>query len=235
MRKVRPQDIRDEFVNFVDERLNHYDRVEIAVKGTHHEKRDMSILSETTLHSTYVAFECFISDLILAYINRDFSVYQSFVSNRINQSVESKFGNWAAGRITFARTKHIKAPELEAILDPESYNLTFKDVATLKQRLNDWVAAPHKDAIVNLNDPDTKLIDTVHSIRNFIAHQSKNAKKIMNTNLSNVVTGAACPNAGLSRGVHDIHDVGAFLKSMANGERRVKTFANRLSSIAQGL
>lgn len=235
MRKINPQDVKNEFSAFVAERLSYFDRVEAALKGTPHEKRDISVLAETTLHSAYVAFECFISDLILAYINRDFSQYQRDLAARISQSIQVKFGAWANLRTPFNAVKHIKVDELEKMLDPDNYNLTFKNVATLKQRCNEWIAAPHKNGIINLNIPDSQLIDTVHAIRNFIAHQSPNAKAIMNQSLASIVTGANCPNLNLGRGVHDIHDAGAFLKSVVAGNRRVKLYIFRLNAIAQTL
>ncbi|MEY4756056.1 MAG: hypothetical protein RJA34_954 [Pseudomonadota bacterium] len=235
MRKIRPQDVRGDFALLVEERLQHFDRLASALKGSAHEKRDLTTLTEVTLHSVYVAFECFLSDLLLAYINRDPSQYQSNLENRLRASVQSKFGPWAEGRMAFTTTKHIKVDELEVALDPDSYNLTFKDVATLKLRCAEWVAAPYKNAIVNMTDTDTLLIDTVHAIRNFIAHRSPNAKRIMNDRLATVVSGPACPNLNLSRGVHDIHDIGSFLKAKIGGEMRIKMFVLRLKAIAAGI
>ena len=235
MRKINPTDVKDAFTAFVVERLDHFDRAENALKKTPHEKRDLSILSETTLHSTYVAFECFLSDLIFAYINRDFSQYQRDLTARISSSVSTKFGAWVNSRTSFNPERHIKVDELEKLLDPDNFNLTFKNVATLKQRCNEWVSAPYKNNIVNLNNPDALLIDTVHAIRNFIAHQSTNSKTLMNQALSTVVTGPTCPNKNLGRGTHDIHDAGAFLKSSFSGNRRVKIYIERLKSIAQSL
>jgi hypothetical protein len=235
MRKVRPQDVRDDFDHLVSERLAHLDRVEIRLVGTPNEKRDLSILSETTLHSSYVAFECFLSDLLLAYINRDFSQYQINLGTKVDASVTAKFGTWAAGRMSFNSVKHITLQQLESMLDPDSYNLTFKDVAALKQRFHDWVAAPHKNAVVSLNDSDTRLINCAHSIRNFIAHRSKNAKKLMNDHLAAVSTGPTCPNANLARGVREINDIGSYLKTKVTGTRRIKTYIMRLKAIAAAL
>ena len=235
MRKVRPQDVRDGFNAFATERLEHFERVEASLGGTAHEKRDLSILAETTLHSCYVAFECFLSDLLLAYINRDFSQYQANLATRIRSSVEAKFGIWAEGRISFNEIKHIPIRQLEAMLDPDSYNLTFKDVAALKQRFHDWVADPHKISVIALNDADTRLIDCTHAIRNFIAHKSKNAKDIMNAQLADVATGAACPNRDLPRGAREITDIGSYLKTQVGGARRIKTYVQRLQSIASSL
>ncbi|WP_146067160.1 MULTISPECIES: hypothetical protein [Stutzerimonas stutzeri subgroup] len=235
MRKINPQDVKAQFSAFVSERLAYFNRVETALNGTPHEKRDISVLAETTLHSTYVAFECFVSDLIVAYINRDFSQYQRVLATRISQSIDSKFGGWARSRTPFNAVKHIRIDDLERMLDPENYNLTFKSVEVLKQRCNEWIAAPYKDGIMNLTEADSRFIDTVHSVRNFIAHQSKNSKALMNDNLMTVVTGPNCPNLGLGRGVRDVHDVGAFLKSAFSGSRRITTYIRRLDNIAQTL
>jgi len=235
MRKVRPQDVKDDFASFVTERRAYFDRVEAALKGTQHEKRDMSTLSETTLQSTYVAFECFLSDLILAYVNRDFSQYQIDIEGRIKQSIESRFGQWASQATSFTSRSHIKVDDLETILTPESDNLTFKDVETLKQRCVAIVAAPHRNAIVNLSDSDSRLIDTVHAIRNFIAHRSPKAKATMNQRLASIVSGVGCPNENLSRGTYDIGNIGAFLKAEVAGSRRINLYLSRLSSIAAAM
>lgn len=232
VRKVRPQDVKDDFATFVDERIAHFDRVESLLLGTQREKRDISLLSETTLHAIYVSFECFLSDLFLAYITRDFSQYQSTISTRMSASLQTKFGSWATGRMMFSPIKHIKLDELESMLDPDSYNLTFKNVAVLKQRATEFIAAPLRNGIVNLSDPDCRLVDTVHAIRNFIAHQSPNAKTLMNAALATVAAGPNCPNILLSRGVHSINDIGAYLKSVGDGQRRVKRIAGRLKEIS---
>ena len=235
MRKIRPQDVKSDFATFVAERIQHFDRLSNALKGSAHEKRDLTTLAEVTLHSVYVAFECFLSDLLLAYINRDPSQYQTNLEGRMRSSIQSKFGAWAENRMGFVAKKHVTADEIEAALDPDSYNLTFKDTATLKQRCTEWVAQPYRNSIVGLSDADCRLIDTVHAVRNFIAHRSQNAKTTMNDRLRTVVTGPFCPNQNLARGAHDIHDVGSFLKSKVGGTIRMKLFVARLEAIAAGL
>lgn len=235
MRKIRPQDVKQDFADFVDERLEYFQRVETLLLGTQHEKRDISILSETTLHAVYVAFECFLSDLFLAYMNRDFSQYQATLKTKIANSNREKFGQWAESRLSFSTVAHVKIEQIESILDPDSYNLTFKSVDVLKQRANDWLAVPLRNGITGISAPDTRLIDCVHAIRNFIAHQSPNAKNQMNSALATVTQGHACPNLYLGRGVHVVHDIGAFLKSSIAGQRRVQRYATRLAAVAATL
>lgn len=235
MRKVRPRDVRKGFAATVAARLAHFDRIEQALRGTAHEKKDLSLLAETTLHAGYVAFEVFVSDLVLAYLNRDFSQYQADLRRRVTQSVEGKFGVWAAGQVSVATRRHIPLTQLENILDPASYNLTFKNVDKLKEKTQEWLVPQHRTGIVGLVNADARLIDTVHAVRNFIAHRSKNAKDIMNQQLANVVTGANCPNINLGRGPREVHEIGSFLKSKFGGERRVTGYLRRLSAISGAL
>jgi hypothetical protein len=210
-------------------------RLEAALTGSPHEKRDLSILAETTLHSTYVAFEVFLSDLMLAYINRDFSAYQGTLKGDIERLVTSKFGAGAAARTQFQVAKHINLQELEELIDPTGYNLTFKSAADLKSRFVAWVSAANGTGVAALSNPDARLIDTTRAIRNFIAHGSVNAKTAMNVLLASVSTGPRCPNAPLARGNHKIDNIGAYLKSSVNGKRRVVIYIERLQAIAATL
>jgi hypothetical protein len=108
MRKVKPADVKGSFQALVTEKKAFFLRQETSLKGTVHEKKDLSLLSEMIFHSLYVEFECFISDLILAYINRDPSEYQRDLFARVKNSVLSKFDNWTASRLTLKTEKNIK-------------------------------------------------------------------------------------------------------------------------------
>lgn len=235
MRKIDPADVKEDFNQFALERKIHFSRLETLLIGTSHEKRDLSVLSETTLHSTYVAFEVFLSDLMLAYINRDFSIYQASLKSRIEASITSKFGTAAAARTTFTVSKHISIQDLESLIDPTGWNMTFKDVSALKAKFAEWIIPAHGAGIARLSDSETRLIDTTRAIRNFIAHGSSGSKEIMNNFLLTVSTGPACQNLSLARGSHKINDVGAYLKSTSGGQRRLITFIERLRAIAANL
>ncbi|MDO9504250.1 hypothetical protein [Hydrogenophaga sp.] len=234
MRKVDPASVRHDFDAFASERRSHFVRLEGVLKGTPHEKRDLSILAETTLHSTYVAFEVFLSDLLLAYMNRDFSTYQATLQTDIQRLVQSKLGVGASSMTKLDAPKHIKIQHLENLVDPTGWNLTFKSVALLQTKFAAWVSPAHGAGVAGLVPSDTKLIDTARAIRNFTAHKSDGSKQIMNNMLLTVSTGA-CPNSSLLRGNHEIHDVGAYLKSASGGQRRVVTYIERLRSIAATL
>lgn len=235
MRKVDPAGVKSDFNSFAVERVAHFGRLETLLKGTAHEKRDLSILSEVTLHSAYVAFEVFLSDLMLSYINRDFSAYQQDLESRIDVSIKAKFGGEAASRTNFSLSKHINAQDLEKLIDPTGWNLTFSDVTDLKTKFTRWVIPAQGAGVAALTVSDMRLIDTTRAIRNFIAHRSAGSKTIMNGNLLTISTGSGCTNASLPRGPQMINDVGAYLKSFSHGKRRLLTYIERLQAIAAGL
>ena len=234
MRKVKPTDVKSSFQARVTEKKTFFLRQETSLEGTAHEMKDLSLLSEMIFHSLYVEFECFISDLVLAYINRDPSAYQSDLLARVKSSVLSKFDNWTASRLTLKTEKNIKIDEIEQLIDPSEFNVTFKDVNVLKSKVNRWICPAYSAGIVGISAADARLIDTTHSIRDFIAHQSAHSKTNMNNMLRTVDGGNSCPNAGLGC-TQNIHNVGSFLKVSVSNQRRVLHYADRLLSIATTL
>jgi hypothetical protein len=87
MRKDKPADVKSSFNSLVTEKKSYCLRQVLSLKGTEHEMKDLSLLFETTFHSLCVEFECFVSDLVLAYINRDLSAYQNDLFTRGKESV----------------------------------------------------------------------------------------------------------------------------------------------------
>ena len=234
MRKVKPADVKSSFNTLVTEKKSYFLRQVSSIKGTEHEMKDLSLLSEMMIHSLYVEFECFVSDLVLAYINRDPSAYQHDLFTRAKESVRSKFDDWTTNRLIPKTEKHIKIDEIEQLIDPKNFNVTFKDVATLKSNANRWICPAHLAGIAAISAADARLIDTTHSIRDFIAHRSVHSKTNMNSMLRSVDAGNNCPNTGLGS-TQAIHNIGSFLKASVGNQRRVVRYADRLLSIAPTL
>lgn len=230
MRKLDPQSVRDDFSAESQALMEYFGRARRALEGDVHEKRDVSRLASTTFLFLVVYFERFLSDLFLSYLNRDFSQYQATLEHRIKQSAEEKLGHWARGRTSFQAVKHIKVTDLEGVVDPTGWNLTFKDGDTIKERAQEWLAPAHADRINALTEHDLRVIDTAKSIRNFLAHGSPSSKVRMNDALSEVSRGHH--NQYLGRGAQLVHNVGAYLKAVFAGQRRITIYADRLNDIA---
>ncbi|WP_439865643.1 hypothetical protein ACTAB9_17415 [Pseudomonas syringae] len=235
MRKVRPQDVLSSYVTQVDQALAHYERVVAALKGTPNVKLDTTLMSRGLLHTVFVDFECFISDLFVAYLNRDFSQYQSTFENSVRQAAAQKHSSWLSNRITFNRPAHMKLDEIADAIDPTGWNMTFKSCSMMKDKARLWLAAPYAAKITSLDSEDENLVDTARALRNWIAHQSDGSGAIMNTMLADIEKGPGTSNHELGRGVNEIASVGAFLKSQVNGHSRAQIYARRLKEVANNL
>lgn len=235
MRKVRPQDVRDAFISQVDESLSHYERVIQALKGTPSVKLDTTLVSKSLLHTVFVDFECFVSDLFIAYLNRDFRQYQSTFENSVKQAAAQKHSPWLSDRISFNHPAHIRLDELADAIDPTGWNLTFKSCSVMKEKARLWLADPYKARVLALNSEDERLVDTARSLRNWIAHQSDGSRDIMNKFLEDIERGPGTPNHELGRGVREIVNIGSFLKSNIGGETRAQIYARRLKDVARSL
>lgn len=230
MRKVDPEDVRNAFIREIEELVTYFDRVSHRLDGTPHEKRDVSELAKTVFLAACVAFERFLSDLFLAYMNRDFSAYQRHLCGRIETITGKRYGEWAKRRVKFDEAKHVSVSELEEIVDGSGRNLTFYNAGQLKRSARNWLAAPHR-RLLQLTGDDERLFDTAKAIRNFLAHQSRASKDHMDHQLAIVDDGG--PNVGLGRGVKKVNEVGAFLKAQHEGKRRVVRYLKRLSDLAR--
>jgi len=148
----------------------------------------------------------------------------------MHASIEAKFGVWAKNHVRFRRQKHASVAELEEAVDPDGWNLVFKDVAAMKTKADLWLAASHARRVKSLSAHDAQLIETAKALRNFVAHQSASSKKEMNEKLLTIGTGS--PNTGLGRGTNEVRSLGSFLKAYAGADRRIILYLRRMSAIA---
>ena len=80
MRKSDPTLVRQEFADMMNSLVSHFDRLATALVGSQHEMADLSLLAENIFLSAYVSFEGFVSNLFLAYANRDPTDFANFLS-----------------------------------------------------------------------------------------------------------------------------------------------------------
>ena len=166
MRKVDPGDVTAAFVTNSTALMEYMGRTRRAVEymgrtrrtllGNLHEQKDISRLASTTFLSLYVSFETFLSDLFLAYLNRDFSQYQTWLANSIDKSTEKNFGPWAARRTPFVRVKNVAVAELEVIVDPSGRNLTFSSVEVIRKKAREWLSPAYSARIQGLTAADRR-------------------------------------------------------------------------------
>lgn len=230
MRKSDPAIVRAEFDSEMTRLSDHFQRVLDAITGSAHQMADASRLAESVFVSAYVSFEGFVSNLFIAYLNRDPTAFQHSVDTRMLQSLQQKFGPWHSARTSFATLSHVNVDAIRDILDPDQKNLTFGSTAKMKERAAEILVPEYRDRIQALTDHDARVLDTARATRNYISHRSDSAYRDMNARLSTVDAGP--PNSELGRGAHAVLAVGSFLKAETNTDRRVILYVRRLQNIA---
>ena len=230
MRKLDPDDVRADFDAEAVAIVGHFDRISGSLAGTATKEGDISRLAANSFLALFVAFERFISDLFLAYLNRDFTTYRADLTNRLNASIQTRFGAAVLGMLTVHPKAHVSVAELEAIVDADGWNLTFSTVQDMKACATRWLIPAHAARINSIGPGEQRLIDTARAIRNFIAHQSPGSKLKMNDLLATVETGNH--NRHLARGAREVHAVGSYLKATHVGQRRLHRYSTALLAIS---
>jgi hypothetical protein len=233
--KINTKKIISDFCGRIDVKRASLDRMVAHVTGTSTELSDLNFLCENYLASIYVEFECLVSDLLHGYINNSNKTYLANIESKIKNSISDKYSPWHASNTSFNGPKHIASTQLSKLLDPTSWNVTFKDVSAMQVRAKEWLAPTYEKAFSALSAPDTALIDAAHAIRNCIAHNSESSRRVMNTKIRGLVTGPACTNVGLEIGANNINSIGKYLRAAVPGGMRIGVYSDRLKAVGASL
>ena len=230
MRKVDRAGVLADFQGACTDLVARFDRLVASVSTTPTSNGDISFLATQSFLSLFVSFERFCSDLVLAYMNADFSKYQEDLANRIDASIKGKFNPATAALVKFTPKAHVSVSELEEFVDPTGWNLTFPTVTKLKEFATKSLIEQHADRINAITLPEARLIDSARAIRDFIEIQGKGSKGRAITYLSEIEIGGQ--NTYLGRGANDVRVVGVYLKAVHGGEMRLHRYAQGLLAIA---
>ena len=210
-----------------------YKKALTGLKAQDEERNQHGTLCELVFQSAYVAFETYVSSLFVGYINNDVSAFSEAQEKRILKLIEDEVGVWQKDRTKFSPEPHIPMEQVEELIDPNGYNLTFKSTAEMVKRAKKWLAPKHASGFDALTKGDSAFLDAARSVRNCLAHQSKSSFERMNDCLGLVELVGAY--AAFHRGVKLKEDIGAYLRSDAGGQSRLLAYLESLESVAKGL
>jgi hypothetical protein len=229
MRKINPADVCDDFRNEISALETFLtDSWNVAASS-----RDKSFLAELVFHRAYVAVESFLSAWIIGAINRDSSQFIANRTNAITQSLTSKFSAWDATQFTYSPPSHITVSDLQTLVDPDGWNITFKTYDKLKAKCAEWLTDPYKNKVDNVPVHRQKVIDAAKAVRNCIAHQSQSSFTDMNQQIGGL------PNTGVCRHlrttVNSVTNVGSHLKAVAGTSTRVQLYLEEFREFGSNL
>lgn len=228
MRKISPTDVRNDF------------RTQLANLTTFHNiglagfasESDQSTLTEHSLLAAAVAWEGFISEMFVAYINRDPTQFKQSLSD----AVESHLTNASIAKRAYARfgalsiPKHLSKADVLALADSIGNNITFPNFDELQDKAEKWLVTAHAEKkFTRLSAQQKAIVNSVIALRNYIAHRSIRSLHAMNDALEK----GALHQTGIRRGANRFHNVGAWLKSTPIGrtETQLTTIIRMLDGI----
>lgn len=207
MRKIDPISVRDDFLSQLDEIRAFYASGLIGFKT----EADHSRLTEHMLLALAVSWEGFVSDMFIAYINRDpakFKVHlEASFRSHLKDSNKPKAVFDRFGKLSFP--KHLSKADVQALANSSGNNITFSSYARLLEGAQAMLVAAHCAKFSSLSAQKRAIVDALISIRNHVAHRSDRSGEAMN----NALLVGALYTTGLKRGVNKTYNVGVWLKS----------------------
>ena len=224
MRKISPEGVRDDFRQQLADLIT-FHNTGFADFST---DADQSTLTEHSLLASAVTWEGFVSDMFIAYINRDATRFKQHLQDsfdaHLKAAAKPKRVFDSFGKIAFPR--HLKKADVQALADNVGNNITFPNFSELEQRANIWLVPAHAAKFTASTAQQKAIVDAVIALRNHIAHRSERSLDAMNDALA---AGALNPT-GIQRGANRFHNVGAWLKAKPVGLQH-----NRFELIMSGL
>ena len=216
MRKINPTSVRDDFRNQLTG-LTTFHNTGIAAFTS---DTDKSTLTERSLLAAAVAWEGFVSDMFIAFINRDATRFKQHLTDSFNTHLkesstpEKVFAKY--GSITFPA--HLSKADVLELADSLGNNITFSNFVQLEKKAETWLAATHASRFTTLSSQRKSVVNAIIALRNHIAHRSDRSLNAMNDLLNK---GALTPT-GIKRGNNKFHNVGAWLKAVPIGRQQTR-------------
>jgi hypothetical protein len=211
MRKICPQSIIDDFIEQLGDIKNLY------AEGIDNLSRDggKSRLAEYSLLAAAVAWEGFISDIFIAYINSDSARFKQHLEDSFHEHLKkhdkANTVFLSYGKLEFP--SHLSKADVQSLANSSGSNITFSSFALLEARAKIWLVKQHAYKFERLTLPQKAVVNAVIALRNHIAHRSKKSLDAMNEALA----AGALYTTGIKRQDNKFHNVGAWLKARPVG------------------
>ena len=229
MRKIQPSFVKKDFDSGIEDLRAFYLAADEGISGD----KNKSFLAESTVLSGAVLWKGFLSDLFVAYINRDSSQFVVHLRNSFEGNLAGKQKRIYDKYVTLGLPSHVTKKDIGELTDASGSNITFRDYEEIVEGAKRWLAVKERGKIVGVSGPRKGLVNALVSIRNQLAHRSVGSRDRMNSALGH---GSLTP-IKLKRGINKVSNVGAWLKSKPAGanDNRLNIFLVELQALANSL
>lgn len=228
MRTRDPNNIKSDYLDGLQDIENAFASMAGAALNEAHK----NLLAEYSFLGASVLMEGFVSDLFVAYVNRDNSAFVGYLTQKMEIDTSDAYAKRAKDIASIDIKSHLTQETIREILDPHGYNVAFRDSGHLKERAGLWLTSVYKSRMHTLTSGNCAVFDTVKAVRNFLAHRSAAAKNTMQDSLVN----PDLPSV-LQRGSKHVHKVGYYLDSRPRpgGPHRLESYLTECRSLANVL
>lgn len=231
MRKINPDDVKQDFDDQLTALATFYSTGLTAFQT----ETDKSTFVESCMLVLAVAWEGFVNDLFIAYVNVDPTRFKehlrSAFDTHINEATKPRNVFTEFGTLTFP--KHLTKKQVQDFADDEGSNITFSSYDLLEDKAGTWLVQATADKFTGITAQQKAVINAIISLRNHIAHRSERSGKAMNSRIA----AGALYLTGLKRGENSVSNIGAWLKSVPVGKQasRFSMFLTEVKVIGAAL
>jgi hypothetical protein len=220
----------DRFQDLIDETLEYYSELLIAVTEKKRQGALETMLAEQCAMSLAVSWEAFINDLLIAYVSMSPDVFKKDLESRVSDSLKSRYGDAAARWVKFRPPRSPNKLQLMRVIDPKGWNVTANSAEELSKRANQLLPAADAKKF-SLDVADSTFVDYAISLRNYLSHRSRASRAEVKARIAQMQ--GSPQNAPLAGA---LTTVGAYLKTRAVGERTRSHFVGaRLREVSEKL
>lgn len=223
-KKVNRMSLTAAFIKNLDDVISNYDLVYTDHKDN---KEFLAIFSEQMFMYSAVLWEGFLSDLLIAYINKSSNKLKEKIKSSIDASLsENKYKEFIKWELNLSDDLNRK--DVERILAPEGQNITVSSAGELKDWAKKYLGDAHSKCIAGLTEQESATINAWYATRNSVAHGSDKAFEKLNTSLRN----AKLPNR-FKREKNSVVSVGTYLMAIKEKKSRLHHYLEAMKSIAK--
>jgi len=230
LRTMDPALVRASFDAQITDATNFYHTVKASLSSA----ADVTRLSALTMISAATLWESFLSDLVVAYINRDPSQFAVHLQHALNEDLSDKQKQIVNRYAPYKAPTSIDRGTILSLLDDNGNNITFSNAQTLKKGAKRWISAANIVGINALTGQQIAIINLWISLRNHIAHDSERSRSALQIAVSH----GALHGTGLHRAQNAIHTPGVYLKSKHRqpvGNPRIEEILRHMQQIAAAI
>ena len=229
MRKSNPDDVRSDFAAGLADVIAFYNAANAVISGD----KNKTLLVEHTFLAAAVLWESFLSDLLIAYINRNAARFAVHLKDALETELTPKQREIYTRYAALAIPQHITKADVVALIDANGNNITFSNFAAIEDAAGRWLVPANADHITGRSALEKATVNAAIAIRNHIAHRSQRSLTAMNLALA----AGVFHNTGRGRGANAVRHVGSFLKAVPVGmqEARITIYLNAMGAVAAAM